>query len=81
MSLCLEQASKSPLHYRHGCKKQKDKSRANSELPRAYGGGSHINMALSVHSEMMAIRFALSLSSHPSGASARSSVWYEIQAR
>jgi deoxycytidylate deaminase len=117
MTLCLEQALKSPLHYRHGCiivrggkvigrgfnhyrpgfnggalkdgrtkiagdvlqqkTKQKHTCHAREELPGPNGGGSDANMALSLHSEMMAIRSALSLSSHHSGASARSNAWYE----
>lgn len=117
LSLCLEQASKSPMHYRHGCIivrggkvigrgfnhyrpgfnggamkngstkavddtvlqkiQQSHKSSAGDEVCCAYGGGSTANTALSMHSEMMAIRSALSLSSHQSGASARSAAWYE----
>jgi hypothetical protein len=117
MSLCLEQASKSPLHYRHGCTivrgekaigrgfnhyrpgfnggplkngrskitgevlqqriKQKHKSRAREEPRDSRGGGSDAYMEFSMHSEMMAIRSALSLSAHQSGALARSNVWYE----
>ena len=117
MSLCLEQAAKSPLHYRHGCiivrggkvigrgfnhyrpgfnggalkdgriklagdvspqkTKRKHKAHAGKGLPAGNGGDSDANMALSMHSEMMAIRSALSLSSHHSGASARASVWYD----
>lgn len=63
-------------------KRQKDHSRQDDALPSAYSGhphsgNSHSDVALSMHSEMMAIRSALSLSSHPSGASARASAWYE----
>ncbi|ERF70792.1 hypothetical protein EPUS_08350 [Endocarpon pusillum Z07020] len=122
LSLCLEQASKSPLHYRHGCiivrggkvigrgfnhyrpgfnggalkngrsktasdmlvqqkpqqkPKQKNKFNRRDEDLHACGGRADAHMALSMHAEMMAIRSALSLSSHPSGASARSNAWYE----
>lgn len=117
LSLCLEQASKSPLHYRHGCiivrggkvigrgfnhyrpgfnggalkngrtkespqltkhkVNQKHNSGSMNEPLSKYGGGVDANMALSMHSEMMAIRSALSLSSHDCGASARSTAWYD----
>lgn len=120
LSLCLEQASKSPLHYRHGCvivrggkvigrgfnhyrpgfnggalkngrtkesgsvetQKMKQKQKQHQScgkdgIPSSLGGGSDANLALSMHSEMMAIRSALSLSSHPSGGSARATLWYE----
>jgi hypothetical protein len=116
LTLCLELASKSPLHYRHGCIivrggkvvgsgfyhyrpgfdgghpkngrtkgnrhigqqdiKPKRKSGARNEASCACGGGLDANMALSMHSKMMAIRSTLSLSSHQSGASARATAWY-----
>ncbi|KAL8811435.1 MAG: hypothetical protein Q9223_007533 [Gallowayella weberi] len=115
LSLCLEQASLSPLHYRHGCivvrggkvigkgyndyrsgfngdaqmtgsagsssnpakydlksKKPKAYSNKSSETYVAFncrdhavgtGGGALANTPLSMHSEMMAINSALSLSS------------------
>ena len=115
LSLCLDQASKSPLHYRHGCiivrggkvigqgfnhyrtgfnggalkngrsktaggmveqkAKQKHKFSGRDVVSRGCGGGADAQMALSMHSEIMAIRSALSLSSHPSGGSARSNAW------
>ncbi|KAF7512854.1 hypothetical protein GJ744_011957 [Endocarpon pusillum] len=118
LSLCLEQASKSPLHYHHGCiivrggkvigrgfnhyrpgfnggalkngrsktasdmlvqqkPKHMNKFNRRDEDLHACGGRAGAHMALSMHAEMMAIRSALSLSSHPSGASARSNAWYE----
>src|SRR4051794_29476726 len=122
MSLCLEQARQSPLHYRHGCiivrggkvigkgynhyrpgfnsgalkngrvassnvrvkvkqpKIQKPKhSQASLKLlsTSSFGGGHLANSPLSMHSEMMAIRSALSLSAHDSGSSARSTALCE----
>src|SRR5271170_7109781 len=117
MSLCLEQARQSQLHYRHGCiivrggkvigkgynhyrpgfnggafkngrtassnvvrvqvkqtKKQKPKhTQAPLKLlgTSSFGGGHLTNSPLSMHSEMMAVRSALSLSAHDSGSSAR----------
>ena len=107
MSLCLEQARQSQLHYRHGCiivrggkvigkgynhyrpgfegdalkngrtassnvrvqvkqtKKQKPKNtQASLKLlgTSSFGGGHLTNSPLSMHSEMMAVRSALSLS-------------------
>jgi deoxycytidylate deaminase len=117
MSLCLEQARQSLLHYRHGCiivrggkvtgkgynhyrpgfnggalkngrtassnvrvqvkqtKKQKPKhTQASPKLldTSSFSGGHLSNGPLSMHSEMMAICSALSLSAHDSGSSARS---------
>jgi deoxycytidylate deaminase len=117
MTLCLEQARQSSLHYRHGCiivrggkvigkgynhyrpgfnsgalkngrtassnvrmrvkqtKKQKPKHTQSSlKLPGTptFSGGHLANSPLSMHSEMMAIHSALSLSAHDSGFSARS---------
>jgi hypothetical protein len=123
LSLCLEQAVQSPLHYRHGCitvrggkvigkgynhyrpgfnsgafkngrlastnilaeskqKKKKHKSKHIQPSPKranttSFSGGSHGNNPLSMHSEMMAIRSALSLSAHDTGSSARSTAWCE----
>ncbi|KAI9877766.1 MAG: hypothetical protein M1830_002896 [Pleopsidium flavum] len=137
LSMCLEQASKSPLHYRHGCiivrggkvigqgynhyrpgfnggalktgrlasassahgfaiteLKQRKKSKTkpdpkskNQEVTGTFtpfeepaiGGGGHLaNTPLSMHSEMMAIHSALSLSGTlASQGSARSARWLE----
>ena len=116
-SLCLLEAQKSPLHYRHGCVivrggkvigkghnhyrpsfnggalatgrlpasthgadlnsiKQKQKSKSKQQNPSQRSGGGHLaDTPLSMHSEMMAIRSALSLSAHHSGASARGAEW------
>ena len=107
LTLCLHEAAKSPLHYRHGCiivrggkvigqgyndyrrgfdggslktgrlasagalnavlaLKQKKASKAKVEherLAHSVGGGRLANTPLSMHSEMMAIHSALSLSS------------------
>ena len=46
-----------------------------SSLAAALGGGPLANIPLSMHSEMMAIRSALSLSAHDSASSARSTAW------
>jgi len=119
-NLCLIEAQKSPLHYRHGCiivrggkvigkghnhyrpgfnggalstgksfcasassvdiilnlkkNKQKDKSKQKN-LEQYYSGGNPTNTPLSIHSEMSAIRAALSLSAHDSGTSARGVAW------
>ena len=43
----------------------------------SYDGGHLANSPLSMHSEMMAIRSALSLSAHDSGSSERSRTWCE----
>lgn len=121
MSLCLEQAVQSPLHYRHGCiivrggkvigkgynhyrpgfnggalkngrlasthnlaelkqneKKQKSKHAQHSRnriVANSFVDGPLTNCPLSLHSEMMAIRSALSLSAIDSGSSARSTAW------
>lgn len=77
-------------HYRPGFKgamsdiaqqknKQKHqyKSSAERELSCTYGGGQLANVEFSMHSEMMAIRSALSLSSHKPRVSARATAWYE----
>lgn len=134
LSMCLEQASKSPLHYRHGCiivrggkiigqgynhyrpgfnggalktgrlatsspangiamteLKQRKKLKTKPDpkpkatgtfIPfeeAAMGGGGHLaNTPLSMHSEMMAIHCALSLSGTlASQGSARSARWLE----
>jgi tRNA(Arg) A34 adenosine deaminase TadA len=57
--------------------KRKQKFTAGDELPCTKDGTADAKSALSMHSEMMAIRSALSLSSHQFGASARSSASYE----
>lgn len=117
-SLCLIEAQKSPLHYRHGCvivrggkvigsghnhyrpgfnggalstggtgaassvspshhsKKKKQKTKfKQSNLSGNPSGGYMAKIPLSMHSEMMAIRAALSLSAHHSGGSARGMAW------
>jgi deoxycytidylate deaminase len=135
LSLCLEQADMSPLHYRHGCiivrggkvigqgyntyrpgfdggalkhgnmvgslnglsvaefkqhlrQRKKPNSKSKPENQRSNRtftpfegpiGGHHLNAPLSLHSEMMAIQSALSLSSGAQSyqTSARSAKWLQ----
>ena len=61
---------------RHKSKQVRQSSKHAGTTP--FGGGHLANSPLSMHSEMMAIRSALSLSAHDSGSSARSTAWCEI---
>ncbi|KAL8942232.1 MAG: hypothetical protein Q9211_001476 [Gyalolechia sp. 1 TL-2023] len=113
LSLCLEQASLSSLHYRHGCIivqggkvigkgyndyrpgfdggvrnngrlssagtfGEPDTSKPKPKKPTGTGGGPLANTPLSMHSEMMAISSALSLSAAIAcQGTARSAQWLQ----